>query len=86
MDIQGDEPLVSPEDIDNVIDFHNKNNKFDVVVPCIETKKLIQRTLLKLSNTKIKVIYMTRLDAPCGFQKKTNIINIYQLSLSNQRL
>ncbi len=71
VDIQGDEPLVSPEDIDNVIDFHNKNNKFDVVVPCIETKKTNSKNIVKIVKYKNKVIYMTRLDAPCGFQKKT---------------
>ena len=86
MDIQGDEPLVSPEDIDNVIDFHNKNNKFDVVVPCIETKKTNSRTLLKLSNTKIGNLYDKIRCSLWLSKKKQNIINIYQLSLSNQRL
>ena len=39
IDIQGDEPLVRPNDIDDIITFHRKNKKFDIVVPCIETKK-----------------------------------------------
>ena len=32
VDIQGDEPLLNPNDIDNVIKFHSKNNNFDIVV------------------------------------------------------
>ena len=31
IDIQGDEPLVDPKDIDKVVDFHLKNKKFDIV-------------------------------------------------------
>ena len=33
VDIQGDEPLISPKDIDNLISFHLRNNKFDIVLP-----------------------------------------------------
>ena len=40
MDIQGDEPLISPKDIDNLISFHLRNNKFDIVLPSIYSKKL----------------------------------------------
>ena len=35
IDVQGDEPLVDPKDIDRVIDFHLKNKQFDIVVPCM---------------------------------------------------
>ena len=38
VDIQGDEPLVDPNDIDKVISFHLKNKNFDIVVPSMETK------------------------------------------------
>ena len=39
IDIQGDEPLVDPKDIDKVINFHNKNKYFDIVVPSIRAKQ-----------------------------------------------
>ena len=32
VDIQGDEPLVEPRDIDKVIDFHQENKHFDIVL------------------------------------------------------
>ena len=38
VDIQGDEPLIDPSDIDKVIDFHLKNTNFDIVVPSMLTK------------------------------------------------
>ena len=71
IDIQGDEPLVNPNDIDDVINFHKKNKNFDIVVPCIETKKTYSKNIVKIIKNKNKVIYMTRLDAPCNFSKKT---------------
>lgn len=71
IDIQGDEPLVSPNDIDDVIDFHKSNKKFDIIVPCIETKKTYSKNIVKIIKNKNRVIYMTRLDAPCDFSKKT---------------
>lgn len=71
IDIQGDEPLVSPDDIDDVINFHKSNEKFDIVVPCIETKKTYTKNIVKIIKSNNRVIYMTRLDAPCEFFKKT---------------
>ena len=37
IDIQGDEPMVMPNDIDKVIKFSLKNKKFDIVVPHVNT-------------------------------------------------
>ncbi len=71
IDIQGDEPLINPKDIDSVVNFHLKNKNFDIVVPCIETKKTYSKNIVKIIKNKNKVIYMTRLDAPCEFLKKT---------------
>ena len=33
VDIQGDQPLVNPNAIDETIKFHLKNKKFDIVLP-----------------------------------------------------
>ena len=38
VDIQGDEPLVDPKDIDKVVNFHQKNQNFDIVVPSMISK------------------------------------------------
>jgi len=75
VDIQGDEPLLNPNDIDNVIKFHSKNNNFDIVVPCLKTKKTNSKNIVKIVKNKNKVIYMTRLDAPLNF---TVNINFYK--------
>ena len=89
IDIQGDEPLVRPNDIDDVITFHRKNKKFDIVVPCIETKKTNTKNIVKIIKNNNKVIYMTRLDAPCDFNKRTkyykhlSVISFKPNSLSN---
>ena len=72
IDIQGDEPLLNPNDIDNVIKFHSKNKNFDIVVPCLKTKKTNSKNIVKIVKNKNKVIYMTRLDAPLNFAKYTS--------------
>jgi CMP-2-keto-3-deoxyoctulosonic acid synthetase len=48
VDIQGDEPLVDPNDIDKVISFHLKNKIFDIVVPSMETKTPERDSLVKV--------------------------------------
>ena len=50
IDVQGDEPLVDPKDIDNVIDFHKKRNKnFDIVLPVKNTKNPDDKSLIKVA-------------------------------------
>tara|TARA_X000000950_G_scaffold288823_1_gene407654 strand:+ start:3489 stop:4223 length:735 start_codon:yes stop_codon:yes gene_type:complete len=72
IDIQGDEPLINPHDIDKLIDFHTSNNQYDIVVPCLKTKKTKSKNIVKIIKSKNNIIYMTRLDAPCDFVKKTS--------------
>ena len=45
VDIQGDEPLISPYHIDQVVKFHNKNPDVDIILP---TLKINQQTILIL--------------------------------------
>ena len=38
VDIQGDEPLINPKHIDNVIDYHEKSS-YDIILPHIQYKR-----------------------------------------------
>jgi len=72
IDIQGDEPLVNPKDIDEVIDFHKKNKNFDIVVPSIPVKENVSsRNLVKVVfSDSGKIVYFTRAKAPYNFNNK----------------
>ena len=71
VDIQGDEPLVDPTDIDKVIDFHLKNKNFDIMVPSMITNKPDRNSLVKvLFNSKGKVLYFSRAKIPYNFKNK----------------
>ena len=72
IDIQGDEPLVDPKAIDKVIDFHQKNKHFDIVVPSMSVKKNINnRNLVKvIFSDNGKIIYFTRAKAPCDYKDR----------------
>ena len=76
VDIQGDEPLVDPKDIDAVIEFHKKQN-FDIVVPCIKTLQPKNPNLVKVIFSKLgKVLYFSRHKMPFNFYDKK--INYYK--------
>ena len=71
IDIQGDEPLVMPHEIDSVIDFHLKNKNFDIVVPYLNKKYLQNPSEVKIiSNSKGKILYFTRALSPYKFKKQ----------------
>lgn len=72
IDIQGDEPLVNPKDIDRVVDFHKKNKHFDIVVPSIPVKdNASSRNLVKVVfSDNGKIVYFTRAKAPYNFNNK----------------
>ena len=40
IDIQGDEPLINPQQIDNVIKFHLKNKDSDIILPSMSLKNI----------------------------------------------
>jgi len=68
IDVQGDEPLVDPSFVDQVIRFH-KNHRFDCTVPYIPMTELCNENRVKLIASGNKVLYMTRADAPVYFGK-----------------
>ena len=67
VDIQGDEPLINPSHIDNVIDFHDKSN-YDIVLPHILTNDAITEHIVKVIDSDGKVIYLTRANCPYPFR------------------
>lgn len=71
VDIQGDEPLVDPKDIDRVVDFHLKNRNFDIVVPSMLTNSPDRNSLVKvLFNKHGRVLYFSRASVPYNYKNK----------------
>ncbi len=75
VDVQGDEPLIDPDHIDKVIEWHSKNQKFDIVVPYIKTKNIDTPHIVKIVQSKNRVLYLSRSQVPYSFSKKNNIYN-----------
>ena len=78
VDVQGDEPLIDPKQIDNTIKFFKKN-KFEIVLPNIMMKKGSSKNIVKLvfdQNNRVR--WMSRSEIPFYFKsKKEFFINIY---------
>ncbi len=77
VDIQCDELFLSPIHLDNLIRFHIKNHKFDIVVPhsLIDSKKASNKNIVKIiANKNNKVHYMTRSLAPSLFRYKEKFL------------
>lgn len=76
VDIQGDEPLVSPYHIDAVINHHLKNLNYDIILPTITSSQKNNTNIIKvISNVKKEVLYLSRSNIPFEFKKNTNFIN-----------
>ena len=52
VDIQGDEPLISPYHIDQVIDYHIKNYKTDIILPSLKIKPVNSTNIVKVVKDK----------------------------------
>lgn len=75
IDVQGDEPLINPKDIDNTISFYLKN-KFEIVVPNIKFNQKNKHNIVKLIiNEKKRILWMTRSDIPYNFSSKNENFN-----------
>ena len=73
VDIQGDEPLISPIHIDQVINFHKKNLDCDIVLPILKIKSLINQNIIKvITNLNNDVLYFSRAQIPFEFKEKNN--------------
>lgn len=76
VDIQGDEPLIDPNHIDKVIDFHTKNKNFDIVLPTLKFNDPEQKNIVKVvSDSKKNVLYLSRSIIPFPFKFKPKYYN-----------
>ena len=81
VDIQGDEPFIDPNHIDQLVDFHIKNQHFQIVVPFLKTKFTENRNIVKLvCNKNNKILYFSRSSVPFNFKAK-NILMKKHLSI-----
>jgi len=75
VDIQGDEPLISPFHIDQVVDCHLKNFTSDIILPTLKIKPTNNTNIVKvLKNKKNKVMYLSRSNVPFEFKKNKKFI------------
>lgn len=73
VDIQGDEPLISPFHIDQVINFHLKNLKSDIILPTLKIKVKNNTNIVKvIKNKQNLVMYLSRGNIPFEFKKRVN--------------
>ena len=76
VDIQGDEPLINPKQIDKVINFHLKNFKSDIVVPSLKISVSEDENVIKIvKDINLNVLYFSRLKVPYGFREKNKFLN-----------
>ena len=72
IDIQGDEPLISPYHVDKVVNFHLKNLDADIVVPTLKIRFPDNPNIIKIvSNKKKEVLYMSRNKIPFEAKSKS---------------
>lgn len=75
VDIQGDEPLISPYHIDEVVNFHNRNINWDIILPTLKIPYFTNSNIVKvIFNKKKEVLYLSRADIPYQFKKQNKII------------
>ena len=73
IDIQGDEPLINPKHINDVINFHKKNFNIDIIVPSLKIKNSQNENIVKVIKDKNKnVLYFSRSSLPYSFKMKTS--------------
>jgi len=71
IDIQGDEPLISPYHIKKVVNFHINNFDSDIVLPLLKISSPNNSNIIKVvTDIKKNVIYMSRNIIPFEFKKK----------------
>jgi len=71
IDIQCDEVFLNPQHVDKLIDFHKRNNKFEIVIPHSQIFTYNNKNIVKIvDNDASKIIYLSRADTPFYFRQK----------------
>ena len=75
VDIQGDEPLLSPFHIDEVIDCHLKNLNSDIILPTLKIKPTNNTNIVKvIKNKNNHVMYLSRANIPFDFKHNKKFV------------
>ena len=75
VDVQGDEPLISPNHISKVVDHHLKNMDADIILPNLKVKSTNNTNIVKLvTNKKNQVMYISRANIPYEFKNKAKYL------------
>ena len=76
VDIQGDEPLISPFHIDQVVQFHIKNIQSDIILPNLKIKVKNNTNIIKVvKDIKNNVLYLSRGNIPFEFKNRVDWFN-----------
>jgi 3-deoxy-manno-octulosonate cytidylyltransferase (CMP-KDO synthetase) len=76
VDIQGDEPLISPYHINDVINHHLKNPNFDIILPILKAKNKNNTNIIKVvTDKKNKVLYLSRANIPFEFKRSNTYMD-----------
>ena len=71
INVQGDEPLISPDHIDKVINEHLKNFNYDIILPSVKSKNIDTPNIVKVViNKKKEIMYLSRASIPYEFKRK----------------
>ena len=84
VDIQGDEPLVSPYHIDEVSNFHEKNQDADIILPTLKVKTKNNTNIIKvIKDLKNYVIYLSRGNIPFEYKDVTTKVDKHLSLVTN---
>lgn len=71
IDIQCDNVFLNYKDLDYLIKYHNKNKKFDIIIPHSLSNEKKNKNFVKItSNKENKILFLSRQDVPFDFNKK----------------
>lgn len=75
VDIQGDEPLISPYHIDQVIMYHKKNIDTDIILPSLKIKPINSTNIVKIvKDLNDNVMYLSRARIPFDYKENSKFL------------
>jgi len=71
VDIQGDEPLLDPDHVDNVVAEHQKHQDWDIVLPALPIDKPETQHICKVvHDNNFRILYLSRAVVPLPFKNR----------------